>query len=204
MMKLTKRQEEVLECIRGHIDATGYPPTRAEIATALGFKSANAAEEHLKALARKGAIEIIPGTSRGIRLPEPESESEGIPVVGRVAAGSPILAQEHIEEHCTISADFFHPPANYLLRVHGTSMRDIGIMDGDLLAVHQCTEARNGQIVVARIDDEVTVKRFRKDGHMVYLIAENTEFSPIEIDLRKQELSIEGLGVGVIRQGGDL
>ncbi len=203
-MKLTKRQEEVLECIRGHIDATGYPPTRAEIATALGFKSANAAEEHLKALARKGAIEIIPGTSRGIRLPEPESESEGIPVVGRVAAGSPILAQEHIEEHCTISADFFHPPANYLLRVHGTSMRDIGIMDGDLLAVHQCTEARNGQIVVARIDDEVTVKRFRKDGHMVYLIAENTEFSPIEIDLRKQELSIEGLGVGVIRQGGDL
>ncbi|WP_372737255.1 transcriptional repressor LexA [Neptunomonas sp.] len=204
MMKLTKRQEEVLECIRGHIDATGYPPTRAEIATALGFKSANAAEEHLKALARKGAIEIIPGTSRGIRLPELESESEGIPVVGRVAAGSPILAQEHIEEHCTISADFFHPPANYLLRVHGTSMRDIGIMDGDLLAVHQCTEARNGQIVVARIDDEVTVKRFRKDGHMVYLIAENTEFSPIEIDLRKQELSIEGLGVGVIRQGGDL
>ncbi len=203
-MKLTKRQEEVLECIRGHIDATGYPPTRAEIATALGFKSANAAEEHLKALARKGAIEIIPGTSRGIRLPELESESEGIPVVGRVAAGSPILAQEHIEEHCTISADFFHPPANYLLRVHGTSMRDIGIMDGDLLAVHQCTEARNGQIVVARIDDEVTVKRFRKDGHMVYLIAENTEFSPIEIDLRKQELSIEGLGVGVIRQGGDL
>lgn len=203
-MKLTKRQEEVLECIRGHIDATGYPPTRAEIATALGFKSANAAEEHLKALARKGAIEIIPGTSRGIRLPELESESEGIPVIGRVAAGSPILAQEHIEEHCTISADFFHPPANYLLRVHGTSMRDIGIMDGDLLAVHQCTEARNGQIVVARIDDEVTVKRFRKDGHMVYLIAENTEFSPIEIDLRKQELSIEGLGVGVIRQGGDL
>ncbi|WP_177201184.1 transcriptional repressor LexA [Neptunomonas qingdaonensis] len=204
MMKLTKRQEEVLECIRGHIDATGYPPTRAEIAAALGFKSANAAEEHLKALARKGAIEIIPGTSRGIRLPELESESEGIPVIGRVAAGSPILAQEHIEEHCTISADFFHPPANYLLRVHGTSMRDIGIMDGDLLAVHQCTEARNGQVVVARIDDEVTVKRFRKDGHMVYLIAENTEFSPIEIDLRKQELSIEGLGVGVIRQGGDL
>lgn len=203
-MKLTKRQEEVLECIREHIEATGYPPTRAEIATALGFKSANAAEEHLKALARKGAIEIIPGTSRGIRLPELASETEGIPVVGRVAAGSPILAQEHIEEHCTISADFFHPPASYLLRVHGTSMKDIGIMDGDLLAVHQCSEARNGQVVVARIDDEVTVKRFKKDGHMVYLIAENTEFLPIEIDLRKQELSIEGLGVGVIRQGGDL
>ncbi|WP_201350529.1 transcriptional repressor LexA [Neptunomonas japonica] len=204
MMKLTKRQEEVLECIRGHIEATGYPPTRAEIAKTLGFKSANAAEEHLKALARKGAIEIIPGTSRGIRLPELEAAEDGIPVIGRVAAGSPILAQEHIEEHCTISADFFHPPANYLLRVHGTSMKDIGIMDGDLLAVHQCTEARNGQIVVARIDDEVTVKRFKKEGHMVYLIAENTEFSPIQVDLRQQELSIEGLGVGVIRQGGDL
>ena len=203
-MKLTKRQEEVLECIREHIEATGYPPTRAEIATALGFKSANAAEEHLKALARKGAIEIIPGTSRGIRLPELATEPDGIPVIGRVAAGSPILAQQHIEEHCTISADFFHPPASYLLRVHGTSMRDIGIMDGDLLAVHQCSEARNGQVVVARIDDEVTVKRFKKDGHMVYLVAENSEFSPIEIDLRKQELSIEGLGVGVIRQGGDL
>jgi repressor LexA len=204
IMKLTKRQEEVLECIRGHIDATGYPPTRAEIATALGFKSANAAEEHLKALARKGAIQIIPGTSRGIRLPELENISEGIPVIGRVAAGSPILAQEHIEEHCTISADFFHPPANYLLRVHGTSMKDIGIMDGDLLAVHQCAEAQNGQVVVARIDDEVTVKRFKKEGHMVYLMAENSEFSPIEIDLRQQELSIEGLGVGVIRQGGEL
>ncbi|WP_366512298.1 transcriptional repressor LexA [Neptunomonas sp.] len=204
MMKLTKRQEEVLECIREHIEATGYPPTRAEIARSLGFKSANAAEEHLKALARKGAIEIIPGTSRGIRLPELENTEQGIPLIGRVAAGSPILAQEHIEEHCTISADFFHPPANYLLRVHGTSMKDIGIMDGDLLAVHQCTEARNGQVVVARIDDEVTVKRFKKEGHMVYLLAENTEFSPIEIDLRQQELSIEGLGVGVIRQGGEL
>nr|WP_293266518.1 transcriptional repressor LexA [Neptunomonas sp.] len=203
-MKLTKRQEEVLECIREHIEATGYPPTRAEIARSLGFKSANAAEEHLKALARKGAIEIIPGTSRGIRLPELENTEQGIPLIGRVAAGSPILAQEHIEEHCTISADFFHPPANYLLRVHGTSMKDIGIMDGDLLAVHQCTEARNGQVVVARIDDEVTVKRFKKEGHMVYLLAENTEFSPIEIDLRQQELSIEGLGVGVIRQGGEL
>lgn len=203
-MKLTKRQEQVLECIREHVDATGYPPTRAEIATALGFKSANAAEEHLKALARKGAIEIIPGTSRGIRLPELLTEPEGIPVIGRVAAGSPILAQEHIEEHCTISADFFHPPANYLLRVHGTSMKDIGIMDGDLLAVHQCSDARNGQVVVARIDDEVTVKRFKKEGHMVYLLAENSEFAPIEIDLRQQELSIEGLGVGVIRQGGEL
>ncbi len=202
-MKLTKRQSEVLECIRDHIDATGYPPTRADIARSLGFKSANAAEEHLKALARKGAIEIIPGTSRGIRLPEIESEPEGIPVIGRVAAGSPILAQEHIEEHCTISSSFFHPPANYLLRVHGTSMKDIGIMDGDLLAVHQCNDAKNGQIVVARIEDEVTVKRFKKEGHMVYLIAENEEFPPIEVDLRQQTLSIEGLGVGVIRQGSE-
>lgn len=203
-MKLTKRQSEVLECIREHIDATGYPPTRADIAKSLGFKSANAAEEHLKALARKGAIEIIPGTSRGIRLPEVEADLEdGLPIIGRVAAGSPILAQEHIEEHCTISANFFHPPANYLLRVHGMSMKDIGIMDGDLLAVHQCTEARNGQIVVARIDDEVTVKRFKKEGHMVYLLAENSEFAPIQVDLREQELSIEGLSVGVIRQGSE-
>ncbi|QEQ96424.1 repressor LexA [Neptunomonas concharum] len=202
-MKLTKRQSEVLECIRDHIDATGYPPTRADIARSLGFKSANAAEEHLKALARKGAIEIIPGTSRGIRLPEIESEPEGIPVIGRVAAGSPILAQEHIEEHCTISSSFFHPPANYLLRVHGTSMKDIGIMDGDLLAVHQCNDAKKGQIVVARIEDEVTVKRFKKEGHMVYLIAENEEFPPIEVDLRQQTISIEGLGVGVIRQGSE-
>ena len=202
-MKLTKRQSEVLECIRDHIDATGYPPTRADIARSLGFKSANAAEEHLKALARKGAIEIIPGTSRGIRLPEIENEPEGIPVIGRVAAGSPILAPEHIEEHCTISSSFFHPPANYLLRVHGNSMKDIGIMDGDLLAVHQCNDAKNGQIVVARIEDEVTVKRFKKEGHMVYLIAENEDFPPIEVDLRQQTLSIEGLGVGVIRQGSE-
>ncbi len=203
-MKLTKRQSEVLECVREHIEATGYPPTRADIAKSLGFKSANAAEEHLKALARKGAIEIIPGTSRGIRLPEVEEViDEGLPVIGRVAAGSPILAQEHIEEHCTISANFFHPPANYLLRVHGMSMKDVGIMDGDLLAVHQCTEARNGQIVVARIGEEVTVKRFKKEGHMVYLLAENSEFAPIQVDLRQQELSIEGLSVGVIRQGSE-
>jgi len=204
IMKLTKRQSEVLACIRDHIDATGYPPTRADIARSLGFKSANAAEEHLKALARKGAIEMIPGTSRGIRVPDlEETEPQGLPLIGRVAAGNPILAQEHIEEHCTISADFFHPPANYLLRVHGTSMKNIGIMDGDLLAVHQCSEAQNGQIVVARIGDEVTVKRFQRDGHIVELIAENEEFEPIVIDLRSSELSIEGLGVGVIRQGSE-
>lgn len=199
-MKLTKRQTEVLDCIKEHIEDTGYPPTRADIARQLGFRSANAAEEHLKALARKGAIEIIPGTSRGIRVPDMEEEA-GLPVVGQVAAGSPILAQEHIEEHCTISSDFFHPKADYLLRVKGMSMKDIGIMDGDLLAVHQCQQAKNGEIVVARIDEEVTVKRFQKDGHTVQLIAENEEFDPIVVDLREQPLAIEGLGVGVIRRG---
>jgi repressor LexA len=207
-MKLTQRQSEVLACVRDHILETGYPPTRADIAKTLGFKSANAAEEHLKALARKGAIEMIPGTSRGIRIPDleeskHEAEPEGLPLIGRVAAGSPVLAQEHIEEHCTISANFFHPPANYLLRVHGTSMKNIGIMDGDLLAVHQTSEARNGQIIVARIGEEVTVKRFQRNGHTVELIAENEEFAPIVVDLRHDEFTIEGLGVGVIRQGSE-
>jgi len=203
-MKLTKRQTEVLDCIKHYIVTTGYPPTRADIARELGFRSANAAEEHLKALARKGAIEIIPGTSRGIRVPNMDKENdEGLPVIGQVAAGSPILAQEHIEDHCTISADFFHPKADYLLRVRGMSMKDIGIMDGDLLAVHQCQEARDGQIVVARIDDEVTVKRFKQEGHIVHLIAENEEFDPIEVDLREQNLAIEGLSVGVIRRGSE-
>jgi repressor LexA len=201
-MKLTNRQTEVLECIRKHIETTGYPPTRADIARELGFKSANAAEEHLKALARKGAIELTKGTSRGIRLPEAEQpDTEGLPVIGQVAAGEPILAQEHVEDHCTISADFFRPRADYLLRVKGMSMKNIGIMDGDLLAVHQTREARDGQVVVARIGDEVTVKRFKRDGRKVFLIAEYEDFSPIEVDLSEQELIIEGLGVGVIRQG---
>lgn len=201
-MKLTKRQTEVLECIRKHIETTGYPPTRADIARELGFRSPNAAEEHLKALARKGAIELTKGTSRGIRLPDAETpEVNGLPIVGRVAAGEPILAQEQVEDYCTISADFFHPRADYLLRVKGMSMKNIGILDGDLLAVHQTREARDGQVIVARIGDEVTVKRFRRDGHKVFLVAENEEFSPIEVDLREQELIIEGLGVGVIRQG---
>lgn len=199
-MKLTKRQTEVLECIKRHIGETGYPPTRADIAKDLGFRSANAAEEHLKALAKKGAIEIIPGTSRGIRVPGLE-EDLGLPIVGQVAAGSPILAEEHVEDHCTISSDFFQPKADYLLRVKGESMKNVGIMDGDLLAVHQCQNARDGQIVVARIEDEVTVKRFKKEGNIVYLIAENEEFEPIIIDLKEQELAIEGLSVGVIRRG---
>ncbi|WP_415888076.1 transcriptional repressor LexA [Neptuniibacter sp. QD37_6] len=201
MMKLTKRQTEVLDCIKRHIGDTGYPPTRADIARDLGFKSANAAEEHLKALAKKGAIEIIPGTSRGIRVPELEEENSGLPIVGQVAAGSPILAQEHVEDHCTISSDFFHPKADYLLRVKGSSMKDVGIMDGDLLAVHQCQTAKDGQIVVARIEDEVTVKRFKREGNIVYLNAENEEFEPIVVDLNEQPLAIEGLSVGVIRRG---
>lgn len=201
MIKLTLRQTEVLNCIRNYIETTGYPPTRAEIAQELGFRSANAAEEHLKALARKGAIEMIPGTSRGIRIPEQETVETGIPIIGRVAAGFPILAQENIDERCALPPDFFSPQADYFLRVQGLSMIDAGIFDGDLLAVHQTREARNGQIIVARIDDEVTVKRFLKDGSIVQLIAENKDFDPIVVDLKRQELTIEGLAVGVLRRG---
>lgn len=197
MIKLTARQNEVLNFIKSHINDTGYPPTRADIADHLGFKSPNASEEHLKALARKGAIEIIPGTSRGIKLPE----SEGIPIVGRVAAGDPILAQEHIEDYCEISPSFFHPQADYLLKVRGDSMIECGILDGDLLAVHRTQNVNNGDIVVARLDDEVTVKRFKRhrSKYQVSLLPENQEYDPIEVDLREQELHIEGLGVGVLR-----
>jgi len=202
MLKLTPRQAEILGFIKRCLEDNGYPPTRAEIAQELGFKSPNAAEEHLKALSRKGAIEMTPGASRGIRIPgfEPSDEEEGLPIIGRVAAGQPILAQQHVEESCKINPDFFHPKADYLLRVRGMSMKDIGIMDGDLLAVHTCREARNGQIVVARLDDEVTVKRFKRDGDKVWLLAENPEFAPIEVNLEEQDLVIEGLSVGVIRR----
>ncbi|MDA7087783.1 transcriptional repressor LexA [Pseudomonas sp. SA3-5] len=202
MLKLTPRQAEILAFIKHCLDDNGYPPTRAEIAQALGFKSPNAAEEHLKALARKGAIEMTPGASRGIRIPgyEPNNPEEGLPVIGRVAAGAPILAQQNIEDSCRINPEFFHPKADYLLRVRGMSMKDIGIIDGDLLAVHTTREARNGQVVVARIDDEVTVKRFKREGNKVWLIAENAEFAPIEVNLEEQELIIEGLSVGVIRR----
>ncbi|MEK1904311.1 MAG: transcriptional repressor LexA [Pseudomonas sp.] len=202
MLKLTPRQAEILSFIKRCLEDNGYPPTRAEIAQELGFKSPNAAEEHLKALARKGAIEMTPGASRGIRIPgfEPANEEEGLPIIGRVAAGAPILAQQHVEESCKINPEFFHPRADYLLRVRGMSMKDIGIFDGDLLAVHTTREARNGQIVVARIDDEVTVKRFQRTGNTVQLIAENPEFAPIEINLEEQDLIIEGLSVGVIRR----
>ena len=202
MLKLTSRQAEILAFIKHCLDDNGYPPTRAEIAQALGFKSPNAAEEHLKALARKGAIEMTPGASRGIRIPgyEPNNTEEGLPVIGRVAAGAPILAQQNIEDSCRINPEFFHPKADYLLRVRGMSMKDIGILDGDLLAVHTTREAHNGQVVVARIDDEVTVKRFKREGNKVWLIAENPEFAPIEVNLEEQELVIEGLSVGVIRR----
>ena len=199
MNKLTARQTEVLEFIKSYIEETGYPPTRADIAKELGFKSANASEEHLKALARKGAIEMIPGTSRGIKLPE--SENEGLPIIGRVAAGNPILADEHIEDYCELPATFFRPNADYLLLVRGDSMIECGIMDGDLLAVHRTQNVSNGDIVVARIEDEVTVKRFKRsrNKHQVTLLPENKDYSPIEVDLRHQNFEIEGLGVGVIR-----
>ena len=201
MLKLTPRQAEILAFIKRCLEDNGFPPTRAEIAQELGFKSPNAAEEHLKALARKGAIEMTPGASRGIRIPGADAKEEsGLPVVGRVAAGAPILAQQHIEQSCNINPAFFHPRADYLLRVHGMSMKDVGIYDGDLLAVHTCREARNGQIVVARLGDEVTVKRFKREGTKVWLLAENPDFAPIEVDLKDQDLVIEGLSVGVIRR----
>lgn len=198
MQPLTPRQAQILELIRTHIAETGYPPTRANIAEQLGFKSPNAAEEHLKALARKGAIEVIPGTSRGIRLPEVET---GIPIVGRVAAGHPILATEHIEDRIELPPGFFRPHADFLLRVKGDSMINAGILDGDLLAVHRTRDAANGQIVVARIDEEVTVKRLQRtrNRNRVLLVAENPAYDPIEVDLSTTPFVIEGLSVGVIR-----
>lgn len=197
MEKLTKRQQDVLNVVIRYIDDTGFPPTRADVARELGFRSANAAEEHLKALARKGAIEIIPGASRGIRLPQ----SQGIPIVGRVAAGNPVLATEHIEDYCEMPASFFKPEASYLLRVTGDSMIDIGIFDGDLLAVHSTPQANNGDIVVARVDDEVTVKRLKKHAKGITLLPENPDYTPIEVDPSRQSFAIEGLSVGVIRRG---
>lgn len=200
MNGLTARQQQVFDIIKSHIEDTGCPPTRAELAKILGFRSANAAEEHIKALARKGAIEIIEGASRGIRLPE---EARGLPIVGRVAAGNPILAQEHIEDYAPIAQNFFHPPADYLLEVRGMSMKNIGILDGDLLAVKETKTARNNDIVVARIEEEVTVKRFRREGNraIVQLYPENEDFDVIEVDLRDSNFSIEGISVGVIRRG---
>ncbi len=196
MEPLTPRQREILDLIRSHTEATGYPPTRSEIAAALGFRSVNAAVEHLKALARKGAIELVPGASRGIRLREAPA---GLPLVGRVAAGSPILAVEQIEGHYQVDPALFRPRADYLLRVQGLSMRDAGILEGDLLAVHATPEARNGQIVVARLGDEVTVKRLERRGSHVRLLPANPDFAPIEVDPQREPLVIEGVGVGLIR-----
>lgn len=199
MDDLTARQAEILELIRATIDETGMPPTRAEIARLLGFKSPNAAEDHLRALARKGVIELVAGASRGIRLVE---EDMGLPVVGRVSAGYPILAEQNIQQHFKLDPHLFQPKAHYLLKVQGMSMRDAGILDGDLLAINRTPDVRNGQIIVARLnDDEVTVKRYRQKGSEVWLLPENPDFEPIHVDLRQQRMVIEGVVVGVIRNG---
>lgn len=236
---LTPRQRQILDWIRLQIQETGRPPTRAELAQAFGFRSINAAVDHLKALARHGVIELQPGSARGIRLlgeaecigdepvrqpfsedlqtdpPEPWQNSAiaqqskpsidpGLPIIGRVAAGEPILASEHIEDYQPLDPALFHPRADYLLRVQGESMRDSGIHDGDLLAVHRTPAAENGQIVVARFDEEVTVKRLKRDpsqSHRLWLLSENPDFSPILVDLREQTLDIEGVGVGILRVG---
>ena len=201
MRELTPRQKQILEMIQEFIAETGMPPTRAEIAGELGFKSANAAEEHLRALQKKGVLELLPGASRGIQLKDSLRDQMGLPLVGRVAAGSPILAQEHIEAHYKLDPQLFNPKPHYLLRVCGMSMKDAGILDGDLVAVHRTPEVRSRQIIVARLDDEVTVKRYRQNGSLVSLLPENDEFEPIEVDLREQALVIEGVVVGVIRDG---
>ncbi len=220
MIKLTARQEQILNLIRDAIDNTGFPPTRAEIATELGFRSANAAEEHLQALARKGAIELTPGTSRGIRLcsmhpehtggrsgrqlalPHPSLMQLSLPLIGRVAAGSPILAQQHVEATYQVDPALFSARPDYLLKVRGMSMRDAGILDGDLIAVKKSDQARNGQIVVARIGDDVTVKRYRKTDAMIELLPENSDFKTIRINPDREDFSLEGLAVGLLRAWG--
>ena len=230
MKPLTARQQEILNLIRSHIQDTGFPPTRLEICQALGFKSPNAAEEHLKALVKKGAIRMTAGASRGIQLIEPDAgtptpkstkspatqkllntmaklgqslQTISLPLVGRVAAGSPILAQQHIEEHFQVDPALFKTQPDYLLKVRGLSMRDAGLLDGDLLAVKKLTnpsDVRNGQVVVARLEDEVTVKRFERQGHTVLLHPENPDYPVIRVDTRQEPLTIEGLAVGMIRQ----
>lgn len=220
MLKLTARQEQILNLIKEAIENTGFPPTRAEIAAELGFRSANAAEEHLQALARKGAIEISPGTSRGIRLldthpagsgrgkpgqmvlPHPALMQLNLPLVGRVAAGSPILAQEHIQSTYQVDASLFTAKPDYLLKVRGMSMRDAGIFDGDLLAVKKADSAKNGQIIVARLGDEVTVKRYKKSGSVVELLPENPDYEPIRVNTSRDDFALEGLAVGLLRSWG--
>ncbi|MBK5936199.1 MAG: transcriptional repressor LexA [Halorhodospira halophila] len=212
MDTLTDRQREILELIRRSVAERGYPPTRAEICQSLGFRSPNAAESHLRALARKGAIEMRRGASRGIRLtdaaargnPEAprtteETDGTGLPVVGRVAAGSPLLAEESIERYCQVDAALFSPPADYLLRVRGESMRDAGILDGDLLAVRRDTEARDGQIVVIRLHDEVTVKFLERRDGVLRLIPAHPDYPVIEVAADGQDAVLEGIGVGVLR-----
>jgi repressor LexA len=208
--KLTARQQQILELIQSAIARTGAPPTRAEIANTLGFKSANAAEEHLQALARKGAIELVSGTSRGIRLKSDALRSINesrlhnvltqlaLPLIGRVAAGSPILAQEHVDQTYHVEASMFRHKPDYLLKVRGMSMRDIGILDGDLLAVQSATDAKNGQIVVARLGDDVTVKRYRRTKNLIELLPENPDYPTIVVD-PGESFAIEGLAVGLIR-----
>lgn len=221
MIKLTARQEQILKLIKEAIENTGFPPTRAEIASELGFRSANAAEEHLQALARKGAIEISPGTSRGIRLrdmatggrqnqfaaqqmslPHQSLMQLSLPLVGRVAAGSPILAQEHIETTYNVDPSLFSAKPDYLLKVRGLSMRDVGILDGDLLAVKKTDVAKNGQIVVARLGDDVTVKRYKKTGAIIELLPENPDFEPIRVESSQDNFALEGLAVGLLRAWG--
>jgi repressor LexA len=205
---LTDRQTEILRLIRELTEVSGFPPTRAEIAERMGFRSVNAAEQHLRALERKGVLDITAGSSRGIKLRErggPKlSRLLELPVVGRVAAGSPVLAEEHVTARYQMDPNLFTPRADYLLRVRGLSMRDAGILDGDLLAVHRTQEAQSGQVVVARIGNDVTVKRLKRRGHAVQLLPENPDFEPIELDLRHDELAIEGIAVGVIRSGKNL
>ena len=203
---LTGRQQKVLDWIRRHLESTGMPPTRAEIAAGLGFRTASSAEDHLRALARKGVLVMTPGASRGLRLREtPELPGTGLPLVGRVAAGSPILAAEHIEGHVRLDPALFTPRADYLLRVRGASMKNAGILDGDLLAVHRSSEARSGQIVVARLagrsGDEVTVKRLKRRGGPLLLVAENPDFAPIAVDPKEAAFAIEVIAVGLVRNG---
>lgn len=201
MSDLTPRQTQILRLIQDSIHDSGMPPTRAEIARTLGFRSPNAAEEHLRALQRKGVIDLIPGASRGIQLKDTLREQLGLPLIGRVAAGRPILAEEHIESRYQIDPSLFQPRPHYLLKVQGMSMRDAGILDGDLVAVHRTAEVRNRQIVVARLENEVTVKRYRQEGPIVWLMPENAEFEPIRVDLKAQPMIIEGVVVGVVRRG---
>jgi len=201
MEKLTARQQEILSFVQEFIDEAGMPPTRAEIARALGFRSVNAAEEHLRALQRKGVIDLIPGASRGIQLKDFLREQLGLPLIGRVAAGNPILAEEHVEGHYRIDMSIFDLQPHFLLRVEGMSMRDAGILDGDLVAVHRTPEVRSGQIIVARIEDEVTVKRYRQEGAVVWLMPENEAFDPITVNLKHENMVIEGIVVGLVRNG---